>query len=461
MNTYRGCVYIFIYQSILFISLPLFAATIVVPSDQPTIQSGIDFANDGDTVLVRDGTYKGDGNVNIDFKGKLITVKSLNGAKNTIIHCAWKENTRGFIFQNLETNEAVLEGFTIKSGKHNLGGGIYCHTASPTIKDCIIVWNSAKTKSLINGLGGGIYVRNSNLRIIGCTISNNWSDSYGGGIYIEGQRKVNGGLINQPFQPSIIDCTISDNNDTGVYCIEYVKINIINSDISKNTGRGVVNTSHARGSQITNCLISLNIGGGIECSDHSSLTITKSIIRQNIGEIGGGIFCSPMSSIDVSDCIIAQNIATESGGGIGVKSSVGDAVINNCTIVRNTADRSGGGVYTLIEGSFFSLTNSILWGNNSNEEKPEFSGIGGRIKISSCDIREGLEGIGREPDGELFIYENNIDEDPLFFDVDRGDYRLRRNSPAVDMGAQSHTGRSLSVSSVGKRLVMWVDLKSN
>ncbi len=459
MNTYKGSVYIFIYLILVCGNISAFAATLVVPTEHPTIQSGIDAAVDGDTVLVRDGSYKGDGNVNIDFKGKRITVKSLNGAKHTKIHCRWKENTRGFIFQNSETNDTVLEGFTISNGKHDFGGGIFFNGASPTIKDCVITWNSAKTKDRFTGRGGGIYVLNSDVKIIGCTISNNWSDSYGGGIYLEGHRDVNGDLRDQRFQPSIINCTVTDNKGSGVYSIEYVRTTILNSEISKNKGRGVVNTFVSRGSQITNCLISLNTEGGIECSDNSSMMITKTIIKQNIGEIGGGIFCSSTSSIDVSDCIIAQNIATDSGGGIGVLSTNGDAVIANCTIVRNSANHNGGGLYAFIEGSFFSLTKSILWGNNSNETNPEFSGIGGRISISFCDIRDGLEGIEREPDGKWFIYEDNIDEDPLFVDVDRGDYKLKRHSPAENMGAQSHVGRSLSVSSVGKKLTLWADLK--
>ncbi len=70
---------------LLILTLPLPAATIHVPGDQPTIQAGIDAAMDGDIVLVADGTWTGVGNRDIDFLGKAITVRSENGPDSCII----------------------------------------------------------------------------------------------------------------------------------------------------------------------------------------------------------------------------------------------------------------------------------------------------------------------------------------------------------------------------------------
>jgi len=73
------------------LTCPCIAKTITVDDDGPAdfnnIQAAISDANDGDTVLVKDGRYTGTGNRDIDFRGKAITVRSENGPENCIIDC--------------------------------------------------------------------------------------------------------------------------------------------------------------------------------------------------------------------------------------------------------------------------------------------------------------------------------------------------------------------------------------
>jgi len=121
------------------------------PADFTTIQAALDASSDNDTIIVRDGTYSGPGNRNIDFGGRAIHLRSENGPSKCIIDA--EDQARVFYFHGGGTEDTVLEGFTIRNGKVNGdGGGILC-SASPTIRNNVIVDNQA-----VNGNGGGICV---------------------------------------------------------------------------------------------------------------------------------------------------------------------------------------------------------------------------------------------------------------------------------------------------------------
>ena len=243
-----------------------YGAIIHVPGDQPTIQAGIDVAENGDTVLVADGTYTGDGNKNLDFRGKAITVTSENGAEHCIIDC--EGDGRGFDVHSGGAENSVVNGFTIKNGKKMYGGGIFCGNSSPTITNCAISGNTTHYD------GGGIYCEESSLTITNCTISGNTAE-YGSG----------GAIYCTSSSPTIINCAISGNtaedDGGGIYCEE--------SSLT-----------------ITNCTINGNalyyFGGGILCV-YSSLTITNCAISGNGAGCGGGIHCDE-SSLTITNCIL-------------------------------------------------------------------------------------------------------------------------------------------------------------
>lgn len=66
---------------------PLVAEIIQVPDDVATIQGAIDVAAAGDIVEVADGVWTGEGNYELDFGGKAITVRSASGPENYTIDC--------------------------------------------------------------------------------------------------------------------------------------------------------------------------------------------------------------------------------------------------------------------------------------------------------------------------------------------------------------------------------------
>jgi len=151
--------------------------------DYPTIQAAIDAAIDGDEVIAAQGTYTGEGNRDISFAGKRITVRSIspgdpNVVATTIIDC--EGLGRGFIFNNEEANESILDGFTITNGYAMWrGGGIYILDSGPKISSCIISKNES-----FDAPGGGVYCEGGSPEISDCTISENSAEHIGGGILL-------------------------------------------------------------------------------------------------------------------------------------------------------------------------------------------------------------------------------------------------------------------------------------
>ena len=176
------------------------------PADYNNIQAAIDDSNDSDVIEVQSGVYTGEGNRDIDFLGKAITVRSTNPndpniVAGTVVDC--QEDGCGFHFYSGEDTNSVLDGFTIKNGLvwGADGGGILIENSNPTIRNCIIYNNTAYFNMVTGGRGGGICCKNNgNAVITNCTIENNTSSGSGGGVRC------------QDSSPTLIRCTISDNS---------------------------------------------------------------------------------------------------------------------------------------------------------------------------------------------------------------------------------------------------------
>jgi len=367
--------------AVLGLAIGVSATVYHVPSQYPTIQAGIDAAPEGDTVLVADGTYTGDGNRDLDFGGVNMVVMSENGPEVTIIDCEGSEQDphRGFDFHCVEDSNSVVKGFTIRngyasgSGLAGMGGGIRCDTSSPTFEGNMIRENTAEDG------GGGIGCRVSYAIIKGNTITKNASGWSGGGV----------------------DCAIDD---------------------SKILGNLIIGNISAR-------------GGGIGCRLGSAPRIFGNMIAGNVAVYGGGIQCFSGSPTIAGNTITA-NMADWWGGGIYCDHNSCPTIAGN-TIAGNTAEDHGGGIYC----SYYArprVTNSILWGDSASlgQEIYLSSGWGGTsaIDVEYSDVEGGSSAVYVEPESRLHWMEGNIDADPIFVEQSWGDYRLLWGSPCIDSG---------------------------
>jgi hypothetical protein len=136
-----------------------------------SIQTAIENAMDGYEIIVAPGTYF----ENINLLGKVITVRSLEGAELTKIQ---PEDPLVSIVtcDSGEGPDTVLEGFSIRAGGAAWGAGMRNESSSPTLRRCIFEFNVADGGFYAPGceifsccplgfpapLGGGMFNHNSN-----------------------------------------------------------------------------------------------------------------------------------------------------------------------------------------------------------------------------------------------------------------------------------------------------------
>lgn len=272
-----------------------------------------------------------------------------------------------------------VSGVVIKNGistpYHGAGGGIKSNSGiSLKLSNCVIIKNEAAN-------GGGIFSTGT-LEINGCTINNNSSSFYGGGI-------SSGDTL------TIINSNISDNiSGSGGGIDNTGAMTITNSAISGNTstddGGGLLHDSGGRlGMVIVNSTVFGNSatteGGGIFVR-RGMLTIIDSTIRKNDAPFGGGIQATnPYTdtgfsiAMTIKTSAIISNTANTAAG-IRITGTVTVNIVNS-TISGNSALASGGGM-SINSGVTINLS-SVTVSANSSDSDNNGSGNGAGLNIAS------------------------------------------------------------------------------
>ena len=387
---------------ILYISILcniLIGNIIEIPNDFPTIQDGVDYSNNGDTILVNPGVY----NENILIDEKELIIISNIGRDSTIID--GNSNGPVITFNNINAENTLLSGFTIQNGtgafmtNSNFGGGILCKYSMPKLNDLIIQNNTAfagggicyyaidstnNTPIISNSIiknnlaseGGGIFAINHHLTIENTDIHNNGMDLFGSG----------GGIQILLGSLTMNDVNIQYNETRfggGIY------ISNSNATLQKIN----INNNYAEAK-----------GGGIWIGGNTNINFEKALIYNNQSNNGGGIFTSN-SNININHTTITDNSVTPNSLGAGIYMNSGNATINNSIIYFNYSQNT------------FNNPNYNL-GGYSNDNFSEYDITYSNIQGVDNWVPSGVGIISESP---LFVNSNN-------------DYNLLLTSPCIDSG---------------------------
>jgi predicted outer membrane repeat protein len=390
------------------------ASTLNVPTLlYPTIQAAINAAVNGDTVLVRNGTYTAPGFKNLDFGGKRITVRSENGPAVTIIDC--QGAGRGFLFTSGETAAARVEGFTVRNGfiiqsvPGGRGAGMFISSSSPTVSNCTFTRNITASHSTSSGGGGsGIWIEGGSPTVSSCTFSGNIA--LGGTHTAQG---LGGGMTLKNSSALVTNCTFSGNSAPG-------GSDPFSSPGGSGGGMFIWNEPEYHGGSptVSNCTFSGNSVG------YNSQSPDPTLRRG----LGAGMYIAS-SNPAVSNCTFSGNSAAVGGGGIYV---------------------SGGGVFG---NSSPAVSNCILWSNSPDEIATfSYTEQGTTLTVSFSDVQQQtgtFPGTGNINQAPQFVRNPSPGMDGVFgdnpatpmvneaADDDYGDLHLRLTSPCIDAGSNA------------------------
>ena len=278
------------------------ATTIHVPSEQPTIQLGIEATAPGDTVLIASGTYSdctyeawcsshGGGPRRVCFAmvDSIHVIGNVDDPGSVIVDAG---QSGGVIFSE-DAHGASIEGLTISGGSttdiwNGSGGGLFIYISSLQIRHCIFSDNTSPDH------GGGVQCADSTVDFDYCVFQNNTANTSGGGIYA---TYSNSSFTGCDFVNNSADGGFSEYGGGGGIYIDSSQLTVSECSFTGNTAAN-------------------RNGGALVCYTSTSGIIQGTSFIDNSSRRGGALMCRWESSPTFLNCTITGNSSTESGGGI-------------------------------------------------------------------------------------------------------------------------------------------------
>jgi uncharacterized repeat protein (TIGR01451 family) len=357
-----------------------------------SVQEAVDAAAPGDEILVAGGTYtdihQRDTITQVVYISKTVTIR---GGYNADFS-AWDPDTysttldaqgQGRVLYIIGSISPTIEGLRITGGNTAYyGGGVYVITATATIRDNLIISNTADSR------GGGLYiVVSSAAKLISNTFRANATGEvgYGGGL-----------------------CVVA-------------------SDATLNSNTFISNTAHG--------------GGGLELV-YSAATLHGNTISYNVADYDGGLALVESNATLVNN-VVADNRADSQGSGLGIYGS--SLALLHTTIAHNTGGDGDGvcvtsyadwrGATPITYYSTVAFTNTILVSHTVG-----ITVTGGNTATLEATLW-GTDTWANDTDwggvGNIFTGAINIWGAPAFVNPNAGDYHIAAVSVARDAGVNA------------------------
>jgi parallel beta-helix repeat protein len=322
--------------------------TIYVPDNFTTIQQAVNNATSGDTIIVRDGTY----HENVDVNVAHLTIQSENGTANCVVNAS---SPNDHVF-NITADWVNITGFTVENATTDYRVGIYLKTVNhcnissnnATSNYYGIVLSSSSGNTLTNNTANsnnniGIYLSSSSNN----TLRDNTASNNSHGIYLYSSSNNN----------TLVNNTANSNDDYGI-CLWSSSDNTLTDNTANSNSHGIRLYSSSTNNTLTSNTALNNTNYGIRLNSSGNNTLINNAANSNTY----GISLNSSSSNNLTN-----NTANANTYGIYLFSSS-----NNNTLRDNTAtNNTNYGIFLLslsnntIYNNYFNNTNNA-WDNGDN-----------------------------------------------------------------------------------------------
>jgi parallel beta-helix repeat protein len=408
--------------STVFTIHPVKAGTITVPDDYATIQEAINHANDGDTVLVRNGTYFENVVVNKSLslvgQDRALTFIDGGGIGNVT---------------TIASNGVAMSGFTVRnSGGYPDGGVVIRYADSCSVYNNAIADNyygievrfSSHVTLAQNDISlndySGAWIHQSSYNTL---LRNNITENYSEGI-----------VFSHSLNDAFVENLVTSNGGNGVFAYYLSNCRLCNNTLFGNGGVGFQLIESSDNNVSLNMIMN-NDEAGIDLIDSSGNVLADNTIINNTG-IGIEIWESARNSVigntvtgghwgvalssSVANTIEQNRIASNKFDGLQLLNSSGNTIVQN-EVANNTdggIDLSPSSSSNVIFHNNFVLNpcqsgayNSNTWDNGYPDGGNYWSNyVGADTYRGPQQDRIGGDGIGDAP---YTINENNTDRYPL------------------------------------------------